>query len=123
MRCALRSPLLEKDGAALVQCKGVPFVKAVPRLHPSSLALHNQMGKAQAVRVKLEFMFDTGSPSKCLFLVDKRTTQTVSDLVYLLVDKFDLRKSCPHGVFLQVDDYYLPPGQPIAVLRDDETVR
>jgi hypothetical protein len=47
----------------------------------------------------------------------------VSDLVYQIVQSFELRTNAPHGVSLEVDGFFLPPGQPITVLRDDDVVR
>ncbi|KAL6077577.1 DNA-directed RNA polymerase I subunit RPA34.5-domain-containing protein, variant 2 [Balamuthia mandrillaris] len=76
-------------------------------------------------RVRLLFEgkgFALGELQKCWFLVPT-TLNTVNDLAYHLLQKFDLPASATkHGLTLSVDDFVLPPSQSVELIRDNDSI-
>jgi hypothetical protein len=77
------------------------------------------------LRVKLQFSADFGFDpeiTKIWWLIDPKECLFVSDLIYQLFHRLNLRKFAPNGVILTIDEYTLLPSHPIAILRDNDII-
>lgn len=77
------------------------------------------------LRVKLQFSAEFGldpEATKIWWLIDPKECLFISDLIYQLFHRLNLRKFAPNGVILAIDDYILLPSHPIAILRDNDII-
>lgn len=49
--------------------------------------------------------------------------KTINDLAVSLLQKHNLQSSCKQGLDLFVNGFYLPPLEPITIVRDEDQVR
>ncbi|KAH7288247.1 hypothetical protein KP509_31G019000 [Ceratopteris richardii] len=90
---------------------------------------HTVPDRQQHIRLKLHFEDkNILSPRQiheglcdCWFLMDGNL-HTIAELSAHIMVAFGLRSSCPHGVFLQMENFTLPPSQPIQLLKDKDLV-
>lgn len=84
-------------------------------------------GNSYASR-RLKLSFDAKSfkasddfPLKTLVLVPG-SLKNVSDLCYHILSKFDLKKECPNGISLSIDDFSIPPTQEVSIVRENDVI-
>uniref|UniRef100_H3GQ70 Coilin N-terminal domain-containing protein n=1 Tax=Phytophthora ramorum TaxID=164328 RepID=H3GQ70_PHYRM len=80
------------------------------------------------VRVRLVFADDVGRHvqrqrgfSSCWYLVPK-DAKLVGDLAYVLQREFGLRKTCPQGLELRLEELPVLATQSIRIVRDNDTI-
>ena len=77
------------------------------------------------MRVQLHFadVIQMGQRQKALYHVDT-SLKFISELVYLIMEDFNLNPLCPGGILLKVNsEFALLMSQPIAVLRENDCIR
>jgi hypothetical protein len=77
------------------------------------------------LRVKLHFAPELGldpETTKIWWFIDTKECSFISDLIYQLFHRLNLKKIAPCGLVLTMDEYTLLPSQPIGILRDNDSI-
>ena len=60
-------------------------------------------------------------PLKTWFLLPANL-KFVTDLNLHIIQKFELKKECPHGIIIQMDGFVVPSTQDINIIRENDTI-
>ncbi|CAN0929331.1 COIL [Linum grandiflorum] len=88
---------------------------------------HRRRNLSQMETVRLRLAFDKSLRNsdgfKRYWVVVKPQHRTMSDFCNYLLDVFQLRNSCPEGLLLSMEGFFLPPFESIRLLNDRDLVR